>query len=120
SRRFTRVMIHAGVIRRRGTHPGSSACPFVRSRVMIGPMKQRILARLLTIAFAIAIPIIAFASSDDEGGDGIDARLKGYKDGGTVALKDASGTALTWLLLVVLAGLCIGVLFMNAKRTHLD
>ena len=37
-----------------------------------------------------------------------------------MALKDASGTALTWLLLVVLGGICVGVMFMNSKRTHLD
>jgi hypothetical protein len=81
-------------------------------------MKHRLLAGLLTFAFTIAIPLIAFASDDDEG-DGIDARLKGYQ-AGTVALKDASGTALTWVLLIILAAICIGVLFMSSKRTHLD
>ena len=84
-------------------------------------MNTQRLAKMLAIAFAILVPLATFASSsDDEGGDGIDARLKGYKDGGSLALKDASGTALMWILLVILAVLCIGVLFMNAKRTHLD
>ena len=81
-------------------------------------MKHRLFARLLTFLFAVAIPVIAFASGDEET-DGIDARLKGYKDG-SMALKDASGTALTWILLIVLAAICVGVLFMSAKRSHLD
>ena len=84
---------------------------------MIRPMNKRFLARLLTVAFAVAIPVMTFAASDED--DGIDARLKGYKEG-PMALKDASGTALTWILLVILAAMCIGVLFINAKRTHLD
>ena len=83
-------------------------------------MNKQLLVKLLAIAFAILIPVMVFASSsDDEGGDGIDARLKGYKDG-TMALKDASGTALVWVLILILGALCVGVLFMNAKRTHLD
>ena len=81
-------------------------------------MKQRFLPKLLALAFAVAVPVISFASNDDEP-DGIDARLKGYKEG-TLALKDAGGTALTWILLIILAGLCIGVMFINSKRTHLD
>ena len=85
---------------------------------MIQHMKTRILAKLLTLAFAIAVPVVALASNDDEP-DGIDARLKGYPTG-SMALKDASGTALTWILLIILAAICIGVLFMSSKRTHLD
>jgi hypothetical protein len=81
-------------------------------------MKKRLLAILLALSFALAVPAHSFASSDDET-DGVDARLKGYKDG-SMALKDAGGTATSWLLLVVLSGMCIGVLFINAKRSHLD
>jgi hypothetical protein len=81
-------------------------------------MKKRLLSMLLAISMACAVPAASFAKGDDED-DGIDARLKGYKDG-TMALKDASGTALTWFLLVVLCGLSVGVLFMSAKRSHLD
>jgi hypothetical protein len=86
---------------------------------MIQVMKTRIIAKLLTLAFAVALPLAAFASSSDDDSDGIDARLKGYKEG-TMALKDASGTALSWILLIILAAICIGVLFMSSKRTHLD
>ena len=82
-------------------------------------MKRRIFAILLALTFVFAVPAVSLAASDEDAPK-IDARLEGYKDGGNVALKDAGGTALTWLLLLVLTGMCIGVLFMNSKRTHLD
>ena len=46
-----------------------------------------------------------------------DARLENYK--GNVTL-DTGSTALTWFLFIVLAGLCVGVMFKNANRSHLD
>jgi cytochrome c-type biogenesis protein CcmH/NrfF len=46
-----------------------------------------------------------------------DARLEGY---GTNVTLENSSTALMWLLLVVLGAICVGVMFKNAKRTHLD
>jgi len=33
---------------------------------------------------------------------------------------DTGGTALSWLLLILLAALCVGVVFKNANRSHLD
>jgi hypothetical protein len=64
------------------------------------------------------MPAVARAA-DDEDRSPIDARLQGYQSG-NAALTNAGGTPLTWLLLFVLAGICIGVLFMNPKRSHLD
>ena len=84
---------------------------------MIHPMKKRLLASLLALSFAVAVPAHTYASDEED--DGVDARLKGYKDG-SLALKDAGGTATSWILLVVLCGMSLGVLFINAKRTHLD
>jgi hypothetical protein len=46
-----------------------------------------------------------------------DARLEGY---GSSMTLPSSSTALMWLLLFVLAAMCVGVMFKNAKRTHLD
>jgi len=80
-------------------------------------MKYRLLAFVFAISFWL-MPIAARAA-DDEDKSPIDARLQGYQ-GGNAALTNASGTALTWLLLFVLAAICIGVLFMNPKRSHLD
>ena len=46
-----------------------------------------------------------------------DARLEGYPS--NVAL-DSDSTALMWILLIFLGGIAMGVMFKNAKRTHLD
>jgi hypothetical protein len=46
-----------------------------------------------------------------------DARLEGYP--GNVALNDG-GIGMTVTFLVVLAFITIGVMFINAKRSHLD
>ncbi len=82
---------------------------------MMAGMKQ-ILLRLLLIGAGIAYaPVIVIAQEEES--KIYDARLEGY--GGTVTLQNSS-TALMWLLLVVLAALCVGVMFKNAKRTHLD
>ena len=86
---------------------------------MIRIMKKRLFSTLMVLTLAFAVPAATFASSDDEETDGMDARLKGYKDG-PMAMKDASGTGLTWFLLAMLGGMCIGVMFINSKRTHLD
>ena len=85
---------------------------------MIRIMKKRLIAVVLALTFALSAPTVSFAASDEEAPTH-DARLDGYKDG-NMALKDASGTGLTWLLLVVLAAMCVGVMFINSKRTHLD
>jgi hypothetical protein len=82
-------------------------------------MKKRWFSNLMVLTLALAVPATTLASSDDEETDGVDARLKGYKDG-VMAEKDASGTGLTWFLLAVLGGMTMGVMFINSKRTHLD
>jgi hypothetical protein len=47
----------------------------------------------------------------------IDAKLVGY--GKSVQVGDASST-LMWGLFILLAAVCIAVLFKDAKRSHLD
>ena len=86
---------------------------------MIGGMKQRLLAVLLACTLSFAVPVTSRGADDDDKPK-IDARLEGYKDGTNMGLKDASGTATSWLLLIVLTAMCVGVLFINSKRTHLD
>jgi hypothetical protein len=76
---------------------------------------QRMLIAICLSASIFAItPTIARA--DDEP-TSYDARIEGYA---TKTQLDASSTALTWLLLVVLGVLSVAVLFKDAKRTHLD
>jgi hypothetical protein len=82
-------------------------------------MKYRLLVFVFAACAWLMTPAMTLASSSDEEQSPVDARLLGYQSG-SAALKDAGGTALTWLLLFFLAAICVGVLFMNPKRTHLD
>src|SRR5690242_17487651 len=90
--------------RRRGTH---------RMNVFRRYLLALMLA--LTLTFAMA-PRPALARDDGER-EIYDARLEGYQ---TPIALDSGSTALTWLLLIVLTGICVGVMFMNPKRSHLD
>ena len=64
-------------------------------------------------AFTLA-PAAALAQEEEVERD---ARLEGYAS--KVAL-DNDSTALMWILLIVLGALAMGVMFKNARRTHLD
>jgi hypothetical protein len=77
-------------------------------------MKQRLLQWGVAALSILWAPALAFAQDEKEI---YDARLEGYPNNMTL---DGGGTGLTWLLLVVLAVLCLGVLFKNAGRSHLD
>src|SRR5262245_58033788 len=96
----------------------SQPCPAARKLVMMNRMKHRLLVLVFALCAWLMTPVMSLAASDEDQSP-VDARLLGYP-GGSGALNDASGTALTWLLLFVLAAICIGVLFMNPKRSHLD
>ena len=69
---------------------------------------------LLTTAVTLLAPAVAVAQEEAVKND---ARLEGYATKVTV---DSDSTALSWLLLVFLAMVALGVMFKNAKRTHLD
>jgi len=77
-------------------------------------MKQRLLAIGFAVLALLANPMGALAQEEPKFYDG---RLEGYP---TKVTLDDSGTALTWLLFVFLSVVCIGVMFKNARRTHLD
>lgn len=94
---------------------------------MMPPMLQRVLnrgrslwARLSLLAVAIlASPLLALAADDDE--KRIEARIQNFvRPGGGSITTEAGSTALTWLLFLVMAAVCVAALFKNAKRTHLD
>ena len=73
------------------------------------------LLALALVASTIATAPGARAADDDEVHP--DARLEGYKD--PVILREG-GTAGTVLFMLVLMGITFGVMFINAKRSHLD
>jgi hypothetical protein len=69
----------------------------------------------LVVAAAVLLPAAALAQEESYKND---ARLEGYE--ARVQVESGDSTALTWLLLVFLAMVAMGVMFKNAKRTHLD
>jgi hypothetical protein len=69
------------------------------------------LATLLTPAASFARP------NEFSEKEVYDARLEVYPKNVTL---DAGSTALLYFLLLVLAGLSLGVMFKNANRSHLD
>jgi hypothetical protein len=77
----------------------------------------RILARLVFVLVVLLTPLASRASSDESQKDPYDARLQNYPQN---VVLDGGGTALSYLLLIVLAALCLGVMFKNANRSHLD
>ena len=78
-------------------------------------LKRIALAMCLVVVLMASAPAMASNSGDEP--EIYDARLQGYAQ--SVQLESGS-TALTWLLLIVLGVLCLGVLFKDAKRSHLD
>jgi len=77
-------------------------------------MKQRLISVWCWVAGLLLCPMVALA--EDEAPQ-IDAKLAGY--GNSVKVGDASST-LMWGLFILLAAVCIAVLFKDAKRSHLD
>lgn len=81
-------------------------------------MKHRMLPLLRIVFGVLAVACCPLAAlAQDEGPAYYDARLEGYPTNVTL---DLSSTGLTWLLFVFLSIVCIGVMFKNARRTHLD
>jgi len=77
---------------------------------------------LVTLLAVVASPA---RGDEEEIGDKPDARLMGYtavpgSKSGTAVLETSASTALTYIMFFMLAGLCVGVMFKNPKRSHLD
>jgi hypothetical protein len=79
-------------------------------------MKRKLLGFIL-IAMSIVMSPAAALAQDDAADKVYDARLESFN--ARVTLENSS-TALIWLLLIILAAICVGVMFKNSKRTHLD
>jgi len=80
---------------------------------MMKQMKQKLLGIVFAAAFLLFQPAVLLAAGEET----TDARLEGYLNSVTFP---ASSSALTWLIWAVLAAIGIGVMFKNARRTHLD
>ena len=80
---------------------------------MMNRMKVRML-RLACWMMALLTPSMAWAADDEKLPE---ARIQNYTK--VVSLPEG-GTALTWLLLILLTVICLSAMFKNAKRTHLD
>jgi hypothetical protein len=70
--------------------------------------------RSIPLLMALLLPVVAFAQEERQI---YDARLEGYGGGATL---DLTSSALTYLMVFVLGIICMGVMFMNPKRSHLD
>jgi len=81
---------------------------------MMKSMKVRLLQLVCRVLGVVLLPAMSLAADEDKLPD---ARIQNFTK--TVTLPEG-GTALTWLLLILLAGICLAALFKNAKRTHLD
>jgi hypothetical protein len=77
-------------------------------------MIRRLLC-LLVLVCAVALPVgPAARAQDDEGPP--NAKLQGYDK----EYEPQQGASLTYLLLIFIFLLTVGVMFKNARRTHLD
>jgi hypothetical protein len=71
---------------------------------------------LLVLSMAMIAATATDARAQDEDEQVVDARLQGYP----VKVDVQGTTALTWLLLVTLGIVTLGVLFKDSRRSHLD
>ena len=80
-------------------------------------VRRWIATLVLALGCALAgAPVVTLAQDDDVEQE---ARLEGY--GGNMNVKvENDSTGLVWLLFIVMAVISLGVLFKDAKRTHLD
>ena len=79
--------------------------------------RRFLIGLMLALSVTLAVAPRAALARDEGEREIYDARLEGYQ---TPVSLDSGSTALTWLLLIVLTGICVGVMFMNPKRSHLD
>jgi hypothetical protein len=83
---------------------------------MMPIMKRRLLICVFLLLPVLSAPAISFGRPPKEEREIVDARLEGYDKNVSIE----GGTALTWLMFIFLGAICMGVMFKNAKRTHLD
>ena len=88
----------------------------IDATMILKKFKTALIGAAVSLAMLLT-PLTSLAASENGEREIYDARLEVYPKNVTL---DAGGTALMYFLLLVLAGLCLGVLFKNANRSHLD
>ncbi len=68
---------------------------------------------LLIVMLTLSLPTLVMAQDEEARGD---ARLENYSQNVSIE----GSTALSWILLMFLGVIGLGVMFKNAQRTHLD
>ena len=95
--------------------------PIMRFQSLKNPIRstrKALAAALLAVSFAVCTPHSSYAKPDDSDPDShYDGRVMGYDP--DVELK-SGGNGFSWLLVVFMGALCVGVIFKDAKRSHLD
>ena len=79
-------------------------------------IRRQLFAACLSLS-ALATTLSPSAALAQEEEAPRDARLEGYD---SKVYLDGESQALTYILLIALGGLTFGVMFKNARRTHLD
>jgi hypothetical protein len=76
-------------------------------------MKQRFMCLCCWLVGLLWWPAIALAEDEAK----LDARVDSF---GKAVKVDPASSTLLWGLFVILAAICVAVLFKDAKRSHLD
>ena len=85
---------------------------------MMAGMKQRLIQAGFALMATLATPLSLLAQrGGDEEREIVDGRLEGYASNVTL---EGGSTGLTWVVFIILTIICLGGLFKDAKRTHLD
>jgi hypothetical protein len=79
-------------------------------------MKRRLLSIALTV-LALMFTIAPSSALAQEEGDKLDGKVLGYPPNANLG---EGSTALSWILLLGLIVIVLGVMKMDAKRSHLD
>lgn len=80
---------------------------------MMVAMKHRLLALLSALTWVLSTPLAALAEDEEL----LDPRVEGFARNVKVT---GGSVTLTWFVLILLAVICVAVLFKDAKRSHLD
>jgi hypothetical protein len=72
---------------------------------------------VLVLVLSFTYPVQAQRSGQEEQAPIVDARLEGYEQRVTL---DDGGVGLVWMVFILLGAICLGALFKDARRTHLD